>query len=59
MIFLNKNKIHIVIDPILKAENRYYGFLRSIPLIKKYYDLQNFTFIRDLNRQFPPFIFNF
>ncbi len=59
MIILNKNKIHIIIDPILKSENHYYGFLRSIPLIQTYYNIQNFTFIRNLNRQFPPFTFNY
>ena len=56
---MSKNQISVVIDPILKEENHYYGFLRSIPLIKTYHNIQNFTFVRFLNHQFPPFIFNY
>ncbi|MHA1249042.1 MAG: hypothetical protein ACTSRP_03530 [Candidatus Helarchaeota archaeon] len=54
-----KNKIFIIIDPILRSERKYYGFLRSIPLLKKLYKIQNFTFVENFNRPFPPFTYNF
>jgi len=54
-----KNNIHIIIDPRINESHHYYGFLRSIPLIKAL-DVENFTFISSLNIVFPPpFNFNF
>lgn len=53
-----KNQIYVIIDPITDEKNNFYGYLRSIPLIKQYYNINQFTFSSNLNSDFPP-LFNF
>ena len=56
---LIKDNIYIIIDPIIKAENFFKGFLRAIPLIQTYFNINNFTFIYSQKKSFPPFTYNF
>lgn len=56
---LIKDNIYIIIDPIIRAENMFKGFLRSIPLIQTYFNVNNFTFIYSQKKSFPPFIYDF
>jgi len=56
---MKRNNIYIVIDPMVKSDNHYSGYLRSIPLLKEWFKVKSFTFISGLNRQFPPFEYNY